>query len=310
MERTKIFCIIVTYNALNWIDKCLKSLQLSTVEVFTIVVDNASNDDTVSYVEKYFPKVQIIKNNCNKGFGQANNQGIEYAYKEGATHFFLLNQDAWIEANTIEKLVNIQDSKNFSIVSPIHLNGTGDRLDFNFFHNILQSESNLEFVSDLILNRYKSFYRVSQINAAAWLLSKETIDNIGGFDPIFFHYGEDGNFCQRVKYHQGNIVFVPDSFIYHDRIFHGNQKVYNERRILSSLLHYYADISNSCFTFNKKIILLHLSNFKQVIHLFVRFKFVKIFRLFLSYIIFFQMIPKLVKSKKKNKIIGHNWLNI
>ena len=310
MDKLNVHCIIVTYNAMKWIDKCLGSLRTSSVSVLPIIIDNCSTDESVNYITANYPEAHIIKNKKNKGFGQANNQGIEYAYKQGATHFFLLNQDAWVHNNTIEKLVQVQDSNNFYIVSPIHLNGKGDSLDNNYFSNIVHAEHNLEFVSDLILNTTKPFYEVSQINAAAWLLSKNTIENIGGFDPIFFHYGEDGNYCQRVKYHNGDIVFVPESFINHDRLFFGNQKVYNERRIISELLYHNANINYSLPIINVNVILLHFKNLKRIFNLLVRFKFKELIDILKSYFIVFLKIPEIFYSKKKNKIVGPTWLNL
>ncbi len=47
----------------------------------------------------------------------------------------------------------------------------------------------------------KDVYDFNFISAAAWLLPINTLKMIGGFDPIFFHYGEDENYCQRIKYH-------------------------------------------------------------------------------------------------------------
>ena len=73
-------------------------------------------------------------------------------------------------------------------------------------------------------NRFKivedseSLRIVSFINAAAWLVSKECFSKTGYFDPIFNHYGEDRNYCDRVKYHGFNIAVVKNAAICHDRI--------------------------------------------------------------------------------------------
>ena len=65
-------------------------------------------------------------------------------------------------------------------------------------------------------NELKEIYDINFIQAAAWLLPKKTLLDIGGFDPVFFHYGEDDNYCQRVLYHNFKIGVVPNSFIRHD----------------------------------------------------------------------------------------------
>ena len=54
------------------------------------------------------------------------------------------------------------------------------------------------------------------INAAAWLIHKKVFETVGGFDPIFHHYGEDNNYCQRVNFHNYKIGVVPEAHIFHD----------------------------------------------------------------------------------------------
>ena len=78
-------------------------------------------------------KKLAAEQNKNIGFGKANNIGISLAMKKGADYVFLLNQDAWVEDKTLEKLINIHRKQpKFGIVSPMHLNGKGDELDYNF----------------------------------------------------------------------------------------------------------------------------------------------------------------------------------
>ena len=92
----RIHTIIVTYNAMQWAEKCFSSLRKSSISVKTIVVDNGSTDGTQEYVKTNFPEVHFIQSPENLGFGKANNIGIEIAYKAGADFFYLMNQDAWI----------------------------------------------------------------------------------------------------------------------------------------------------------------------------------------------------------------------
>ena len=79
----KIFAVIVTYNAMPWIDRCLKSLIDSSLFVFPVVIDNNSQDGTVNHITHCYPHVILCPQNENRGFGQANNIGLEYAIKNG-----------------------------------------------------------------------------------------------------------------------------------------------------------------------------------------------------------------------------------
>ncbi|WP_417200698.1 glycosyltransferase family 2 protein [Bizionia sp.] len=213
MEELDLAIIIVTYNGMPWLKKCLDSCGGYSV----VVVDNASTDETVSFIETQYPEVTIFKQNHNLGFGQANNLGIRYALNQGAAHVFLLNQDAYLVGDCLEDLLEVS-SKNsdFGILSPIHLNGTGDKLDKGFSNYVTYDKNEL-FYSDAVLNTFKAVYQVPFVNAAAWLITKACLEVVGEFDPIFFHYGEDINFSQRVIFHNFKIGVVASAFVKHDR---------------------------------------------------------------------------------------------
>lgn len=209
-----LIIVIATYNGMKWLPKCLKSCGGFSV----MVVDNNSNDGTAEFITNNFPNVQIFPQKENLGFGKANNIGIKAAYDQGAEHIFLLNQDAYLQISTLEILISRQKKNHdYGILSPIHLDGKGDRLDSKFADYVAY-EHNPDFYSDFVLQKkLKDIYPVNFVNAAAWLLSRKLIETIGGFDPIFFHYGEDENYCQRALFHGFKIGVVADAFICHDR---------------------------------------------------------------------------------------------
>jgi len=214
----KIAVVVVTYNAMPWIQECLNSLLQSTLDLSIIVVDNCSADDTVSYInEHYKDKVQLIELKTNVGFGRGNNVGIREALKATSDYVFLLNQDAFVEQNTIEVLVELsKKNPEYGILSPIHANGDGTALEQSFLYYITNGFGST-FISDFVLERLKKpIYNVPMVNAAAWLIPRSTIEKVGGFDPMFFLYGEDDNYCQRVVYHQFKIGIASKAFIRHD----------------------------------------------------------------------------------------------
>ena len=240
----KLFAITVTYNGLKWLDKCFGSLIGSSLPVNIIAIDNASTDGTPEYIRKHFPEVDLIENKENLGFGQANNIGIRKAYDAGADYVFLLNQDAWVEKDTIEKLVEVAEKNpEFGIVSPMHLYGAGDKLDFNF-SNWIGPNYCKGFYSDLFLNKIEDrIYKTDYVNAAAWLLSRKCVETVGGFNPLFFVYGEDDNYLQRTHYHKLQVGVYPFAKILHDR----EEKelheafVVHEKKLKRSLLRKYCD---------------------------------------------------------------------
>lgn len=215
----KIYVIIVTYNAMKWAEKCFSSLRKSSVAVQTIVVDNGSNDGTQEFIKTQFPEVEFIQSAENLGFGKANNLGIEKAYKKGADFFYLMNQDAWIFEDSIQNLLEVYENypkkEEIGILSPMHLDGTEKKLDVFLDKYISQNFEN-RMISDLYLKITKPFYEISFVNAAHWFLPKATIEKVGGFNPYFFHYGEDNEYVNRLRFHGMKILLCPESKVVHD----------------------------------------------------------------------------------------------
>lgn len=299
--------IIVTYNAMFYLQKCLDSCQTQRV----IVVDNNSTDETVPHIKKYYPKVHLLPQNKNLGFGRANNIGIKYALDQGFSDFFLLNQDAYLRAGTIEKLqILLRQNPDFGILSPIHLNGKGNMID-EYFSRYLNISFTPNLFSDLILKRQlKSIYEVPFINAAGWLVSRNVLLNVGGFDPIFFHYGEDNNYCQRLLYHGFKIGVVPDTFILHDRekrshinIRKGSQEYYY--KFATRLKTTFANIN-----IDNEYELLQLKIRKRFerFKFFLKFKFKEMRISHQEYKLICKLYPKILNSRRINQKKASNYL--
>jgi len=194
-------------------------LRNSETSVQVIAIDNGSVDGTIEKLKKDYSEVELIETGKNLGFGKANNIGLKRALDNNIDYIFLLNQDAWIEADTISKLIVVaKNNAEFGILSPIHLNAIGDRLDFKFKNYLIHSIGD-DLYSDLILKKdqTKAIYNIRFVNAAAWLIRSEILRKIGGFDPLFSHYGEDDDYINRLIYHKYKVGIVAQTYIYHDR---------------------------------------------------------------------------------------------
>jgi len=215
----KIYAIIVTHNGMQWYDRCFHSLQQSEVPVQIIVIDNASSDETVNYIKKKYPEIILIDAKENLGFAKANNLGLKYALEHAADYVFLLNQDAWLnQTNTISALIEQSKSNSdYAVLSPLQLYGSANKIEQEvLMYFARNAKSNDDFISDLYFNRLKDLYTIPYACAVCWLLPISTVKNIGGFDPLFYHYGEDDNYIQRVKYWGCKIGICPKVSISHD----------------------------------------------------------------------------------------------
>jgi GT2 family glycosyltransferase len=206
----KVLVIIVSYNFEPWLERCLGSLRHSFYPVDTVVIDNGSTDQTIQRIRKDYPETRLLPQNKNLGFGRANNIGMQIALAEGYDFVFLLNQDAWIDSNTIGELVELSQSHpQYGILSPVHLTGKGDKPDpgFGYYAQIQQ----LDQLSD------KNILPIPFANAALWMIPVSVLKKVGGFSPLFYHYGEDKDFVNRLTYHDYQVGYSPRVFGNHDR---------------------------------------------------------------------------------------------
>jgi GT2 family glycosyltransferase len=209
----KIFSIITTYNGEKWIEKNLDSLGRSGVKVYSIVIDNGSEDNTVRIIKEKFPECYLVENKENLGFAQGNNIGIRYALSRGADYVLLLNQDVKVDPLMVEAMLTcLEANPEYGFVSPLHLDYEGAGIDQLFLKYI---GMNSRLISDAILGRFENIYEMTFTNAAAWLLTRRLLEDVGGFDPLFFVYGEDGDFCQRARFHGYKNGVVPRAVVYH-----------------------------------------------------------------------------------------------
>lgn len=212
-----VFAIIVTYNGMKWYDRCFGSLRRSSIHVTPVVIDNASLDGSVEYIREHFPEAVIFEEKENLGFARANNIGMRYALDHGADYVLLLNQDAWlVQDNCIAHLIEISERHpEFSILSPMQLYGSGNQIVSESRRYAARNEEQ-DWISDSYFGRLKDLYEVEYVCAASWFLPAVTLRTIGGFDPLFYHNGEDDNYLQRIRYHGKKVGICPKVAVCHD----------------------------------------------------------------------------------------------
>lgn len=245
----KVYCIIVTYNAQKWIYDCISSIVEDKIDLTILVVDNFSSDETIEIIKNNFSQVRIIQTGDNLGFGRANNVGYDIAKKENAEYIYLLNQDTKSYPDTIFNLIETESTieEKVGVISPIHLNDDGSALDL-LFESCISSRSCPTFISDLTLDKSKSYYPIKFVNAASWLIKVSTVEYLGGlFSEAFFHYGEDLNFGSRLTYFNYKIVITPNIYIHHCRAERNGKhsKAFENKKVDINTVTLMHDITNS-----------------------------------------------------------------
>lgn len=207
---------------MQWYQRCFDSLKRSKYLLNVVIIDNASTDDTAEFVKKNYPEFTFIESDKNLGFGGANNLGIKYALEQNADYVFLLNQDTWlVDENTIDELLKIhRANQQFGILSPMHLTADERNIERLLLERLSGFEyyfaSDTQLFEDLYFGRLTDVYEINYVNAAAWFIPRKTLETIGGFDPFFFHYGEDDNYLNRLRYHGLKLGICPKQKIVHD----------------------------------------------------------------------------------------------
>ena len=202
--------VVVVFNGMPWLDRCLSSVRASEAPADLYVVDNDSTDGSPDYVQGHFPEAKLVRSAENLGFSRANNLGIQYALSHGYDHVYLLNQDAFLEPDTLGRLLAVQDAHpEYAVLSPMQMEADRVSYDKLFEQNVLRKVKSVD----------TAVSEVPRVMAAHWLLSRSGIEEVGLLAPIFPLYGEDDNWCDRARYHGRKIGIVPSARAVHDRSF-------------------------------------------------------------------------------------------
>lgn len=299
--RPRVTVVVVTYNGAQWIEKCLRSVQESSLEPHIIVIDNKSNDGTIECIKSNFSKIELIEENVNHGFGKANNIGIRKALDQGTDYVLLLNQDAYLEKNTIENLVSAFDEEvgNTGIISPLHLAPSGE-IDFGFQDHIKRYAPISSQRS--ILSKERGLFEVGFVNAACWMLSRMAIETVGGFNPLFPHYGEDNDYINRLVFHGLQVRVLSSTNIIHDRI----QKHSAEFRKIKKReeVAFIKHLANINLTFNSALLVTLEKYFKEAIYFFFILSWKRVLAIKLGFFKVITMYKSIKHSRSVSKKEG------
>ena len=138
----RILTIVVTFNAMQWVDRCIGSVLASKMHSDIFVIDNGSTDRTADYIAEHYPTALLYRSPKNLKFGKGNNLGLEYAIRHGYDYVYLLNQDAWGMPDTFSKMLAVfENHPEYGILSPYYIDlKTGKRIDY-VFNSIISEES-------------------------------------------------------------------------------------------------------------------------------------------------------------------------
>ena len=227
--------IIVNWNGGELLRRSVESLNASppSVAFEVIVVDNNSSDESIARLRESDAartlgrSLRIVENEDNRGFGRANNQAFELTR---APLLFLLNPDTEVTAGSVDTLIAaVRSGEHTGMTGPKLLNADGSvqvsvwRGDPSAWEALLTGFRLHKLLprrvrGELLLAEhwdYSHRREVGMLSGAAMLLKREVLEEVGGFDERFHMYGEDNEWCLRIRRAGWRLIFVPEAVVKH-----------------------------------------------------------------------------------------------
>ncbi|HZU20774.1 MAG TPA: glycosyltransferase family 2 protein [Gaiellaceae bacterium] len=221
MERPDATVVVVTYNALPWLEQCLESVRGREL----VVVDHGSTDGTLAFVRGRHPGAVVVEQE-NKGMGGGNNAGMRVA---NGRYFFLLNSDAWVAGDGLDRLVAYADAHpEAAVVGPRLRNPDGT------LQRSVRAEPTLwrlatEYLgirklaprSNLLNPLYAGGFDHRSEREADWLygpallVRREAVEEVGPFDEAFFMFSEEVDWLTRFRRAGWKVLFYPGAEVVH-----------------------------------------------------------------------------------------------
>src|SRR3954447_16197103 len=213
--------VVVTYNGSPWVEQCLESVRGRE----TIVVDHGSTDGSVALVRERFPDAVVVEQG-NVGMGGGNNAGMRVATGDW---LLLLNSDAWVLADGLERLVAFAESRpDAAVVGPRLRNPDGTlqrsvrgeptlwRLATEYFgiRKLAPGTSALNAFSAGDFD-HDAVREVESLQAAAILVRRAATEQVGLFDESFFMFSEETDWLRRFRDAGWKVLFFPGAEVAH-----------------------------------------------------------------------------------------------
>jgi N-acetylglucosaminyl-diphospho-decaprenol L-rhamnosyltransferase len=215
--------VVVTYDAQPWIGRCLESVR----GYETVVVDHGSTDGTLELVRERFPEVRLVEQE-NRGVGAGWNRGMREAGFR-ARWFLILNSDAWVLEDAVERLRAFGDARpEAAVVGPRLLNPDGTvQRSVRGFPTVWRLTTEFFFLRKLAprSEALNAFYagpfdhdeprEVEWLTGACLLVRRAVVDEVGGLDEAFFMFNEESDWQYRMRSAGRQVWFCPDAEAVH-----------------------------------------------------------------------------------------------
>lgn len=206
--------IIVGYNSRSDLPECLSSVCSQTLNNYEVIfVDNNSDDGSVQFVREEFPSVRVVANTQNRWYAGGNNDGFESARGE---YLVVLNPDVAVEDDWLERLIiPLKNDSDLALTTSriVHYHDPGT---LNTCGNMAHF-TGLGFCRALgePADSQPTPKKLGAVSGCSFAMRRDLYEKYGGFDELFEHYLEDVDISWRMRIAGYDILYVPDSVVYH-----------------------------------------------------------------------------------------------
>jgi GT2 family glycosyltransferase len=217
----KIAAVIVNWNGLHLLDLCLGAVSAQTTRPKSvIVVDNGSTDASVAHLRSAWPEVEVIELERNLGIAAGNNAGISRALALGAEYVLLLNNDAEMRPDVIERLHGALEAggqDTWAATPKIVYRAAPDRIwsaggEMIWWKGLSRDRG----TGQPDRGQFDDGGMVSYANTCCLLIRSGAFARVGLMDEDYFMYFDDSDFCGRMIRAGGKIIYVPEPVVLHD----------------------------------------------------------------------------------------------
>jgi len=222
MMKQKLSIVILNWNGKKYLKDFLPVLLMYTPDYAeVVVVDNASTDDSVKFLQENFSHVRLIQNPSNGGFSKGYNFALQQI---DAEYYCLLNSDIEVTENWVEPVISMMDSDpQIGAVQP-KLRAFKQRDSFEYAgasggfidkYGYPFCRGRLFETVEKDVGQYDDCMEIFWATGAALFVRSEIYHLLGGLDEDFFAHMEEIDFCWRIKNLGYKIMVQPQSVVYH-----------------------------------------------------------------------------------------------
>jgi len=238
----KVAIILLNWNSFDHTSNCIESLQLCDYPSFEIiVVDNGSIDGSGNLLKAKFPEIILIASPTNEGFAAGNNRGFSYAIENQFTYAMMLNNDVFVEPDFISKLINYMEShpETGAIQPKIFFNHDRKKIwnGGSYFLSWLGWTYSKRYMRKAGVLQ-SQFQQVDWITGCAFLTKTSILKEVGLLKEAFFIYYEDVDLSFRIRSNGYQLIFHPESIIYHIAGSSNKTKLKGKEGYSSPIVHY------------------------------------------------------------------------